>query len=58
MKDSIFRVGDRVVYARGAKGPLVGKKGTIIRVWKEWKYPFAQVDFDNGSSSPCLVTNL
>jgi hypothetical protein len=61
MKLKDCKGGMRVVYARGAKGPLIGKLGTVINVFVEENEIFGivSVKFDkNGHIYPCWVDSL
>ena len=49
--------GIRVVYARGAKGPLIGKQGTIVSTVPD-EDGIVMVDFDSFGESPCWIGNL
>ena len=53
-----FALQDKVIYARGAKGTLIGKNGIIVELYVECGYPFATVQFDGMGSYPCLILNL
>ena len=54
-KKSIL-TGKRVIYARGAKGPLIGYYGIIAE--EPDQDGIVMVNFDNGRSSPCWIGNL
>ena len=58
MNQSEVKIGVRVVYARGAKGPLIGKCGTIDSEWEPYEYGIVMVKFDDGNSYPCFYKNL
>jgi ribosomal protein L35AE/L33A len=48
----------RVVYARGVVGPLIGKLGTVVKVF-QGDNGIVRVKFDkNGNTYPCDVSHL
>jgi len=53
-----FNLQDKVVYARGVKGTLIGKSGIIIKLYDEGGQLFAMVEFTNMGSFPCWTKNL
>ena len=53
---SDLKIGDRVIYSRGAKGVLYGKVGTIISPNRD--DGLFEVKFDNFGSCGCLASNL
>jgi len=53
-----FKLQDKVVYARGAKGTLIGKVGIIIKLYDECGCPFAMVEFPDMGTYPCWTLNL
>lgn len=54
---SKFKLGDRVIYDRGAKEMLYGKMGNIIHIDNDM-YGLIQVKFDDGYSYDCYESNL
>lgn len=55
MKHEEIKLLDRVVYARGAKGPLIGKRGKIDSLVHDG---LCMVEFDQFGRSPCMPENL
>lgn len=53
MNKSDVKIGVRVVYARGSKGPLIGHKGIIDYEFIPNEYGLLMVKFDDGNSYPC-----
>jgi len=58
MNKSDVKIGVRVVYARGAKGPLIGHKGIIDSEMDPDEWGIVMVKFDDGNISPCYYVNL
>jgi hypothetical protein len=55
----MFNLNDRVIYARGAKRPLINKIDIITKLYNECGYLFATMLFDyNNMSYPCWINNL
>jgi|GEM_PF-4865824 hypothetical protein len=58
MELSEIKIGVRVVYARGAKEPLIGELGTIVTEYDPNEFGIIMIDFDNYGHSPCFYKNL
>lgn len=51
-----MKIGGRVIYARGAKGTLIGQSGYIESEPDD--HNIVMVKFDSGNSYPCWIGNL